>query len=82
MELCEALDKLLELWPLFWIQSPATRHYSKPETSQTKTIQLLNENKSPDQLKCKILLIFSYSATCMCVMEKGSLYLVFHMSIR
>lgn len=33
MKLCETLDKLLELWPLFWIQRPATGHYSKPEMS-------------------------------------------------
>lgn len=30
MELREALDQLLELRPLLWVQGPATGHHSKP----------------------------------------------------
>lgn len=36
MKLCEALNELLELGPLLWVQSPATSHHSKPAKKKKK----------------------------------------------
>lgn len=43
VELCETLDKLLELRPLLGVQGPATSHHCKPATKKTSQVMSVQE---------------------------------------
>lgn len=67
VELCETLNKLLELGPLLWVQGPATSHHCKPATKGGGG----GEAKVIGQIKCLSTSNFRITPGVLCVCETG-----------